>query len=89
MNKLRLLKLTNTVLFISFSVQVVTSCIIFFRIKVPHPQSVFEIHEYNDLLMIAVALLHVTLNWGWIRANLFTRAPVPPCGTVRDSTRQG
>lgn len=73
MDKTGALKIVNPILACSFLVQVITSIIIFFDIKIPNRESVFEIHEYNGLLLIALAIIHITLNWGWIKANIFKR----------------
>lgn len=77
MNKLRLLKAVNLMLFISFLMQCISSVIIFFRIKVPHTQAIFEFHEYNGLAMITLAAIHIILNWGWIRANFLKSVKKP------------
>jgi hypothetical protein len=71
MNKAGALRIVNTVLFFSFIMQIITSIIILLRIKVPHTQLIFEVHEYNGLFMIMVASTHIALNWGWIKANFF------------------
>ena len=73
MNKFGALRIVNTILFFSFILQVITSIIIVLRIRIPHTQLVFEIHEYNGLLMIIVAAMHIALNWGWIKANFFKK----------------
>ena len=73
MNKFGVLRIVNMVLFCSFIVQVITSIIIFFRIKTHNTQLVFEIHEYNGLLMIILAATHIALNWGWVKANFFKK----------------
>lgn len=73
MNKILTLRVVNMVLFFSFVLQVITSIIIFFKIRLPNMEAIFEFHEYNGLLMILLALVHITLNWGWIRANFFKK----------------
>lgn len=73
MNKFGALRIVNAALLLSFMLQVITSVIILLRIKVPHTQLIFEIHEYNGLFMIIVAATHITLNWGWIKANFFKK----------------
>ena len=73
MNKAAVLRVVNMVLFFSFTAQVITSIIILLRIKSHYTQLIFEIHEYNGLLMIIVAAVHITLNWGWIKANFFKK----------------
>ena len=76
MNKAMVLRVVNATLFFSFIAQVITSLLIFFRIKTPNTPLVFEIHEYSGLFMITLALTHITLNWGWIKANFFKKRVV-------------
>jgi CYTH domain-containing protein len=73
MNKMGLLKVINPVLFPAFLLQVVTSLIMFFRIKIPHAPVVFEIHEYNGLFIIGLIIAHIVLNWGWVKATYFKK----------------
>ena len=38
------------------------------------PSEVFEImHGAGGLVLVAVAVLHVILNWSWIKANFFRK----------------
>jgi hypothetical protein len=69
MNKNKILRVLNAFLFLSFLVQATTSLIIFFKIPVPSRKINFEIHEYNGLLLITMAFLHIYLNWNWIKAT--------------------
>ena len=73
MNKILALRVVNMVLFFSFVLQVITSLVIFFKIRLPDAEAVFEIHEYNGLLLILLAITHITLNWGWVKANFFKK----------------
>lgn len=73
MSKITLLRWVNVCLIFSFLVQAVTSSIIFFKIKLPNVTAVFELHEYNGLLMITLVTAHIILNWGWIRANFLKK----------------
>ena len=73
MNKLQVLRIVNSFLFISFLLQVATSLFIFFRIRTSFSRTIFEIHEYNGLTMITLALIHLYLNWGWIRTNILKK----------------
>ena len=73
MKKLQLLKIVNTVLLVSFIVQAASSLIIFFRIKLPNTPLVFTVHEYNGLLIIVLMVLHIWLNWGWIKMNILRK----------------
>ena len=73
MNKAGALRIVNAALFFSFVLQVITSIIILLRIKLPNAQLVFEVHEYNGIFMIMMVATHITLNWGWIKANFFKK----------------
>ena len=74
MNKVSALRVVNMALFFSFTLQAATSIIIFTKIKVPHREFVFEAHEYNGLCMILLAVIHIALNWGWIKVNFLKRS---------------
>ena len=76
MNKLLGLRVVNMALFFSFVLQVITSLIIFLKIRLSNTEAIFEVHEYNGLLMILLAATHITLNWGWIKANFFKKRQV-------------
>ena len=73
MDKNKALRIMNPVLFLAFVVQVITILIMLLRIKVPHAHLVFEVHEYNGLLIAALVAAHITLNWGWVKANFFKK----------------
>ncbi|MCX6356609.1 MAG: hypothetical protein NT045_01820 [Candidatus Aureabacteria bacterium] len=73
MTKAGLLRIVNPVLFLSLVIQAVTAGIIFLRLRTVFTPTVFEIHEPNGVLFVAQALTHLTLNWGWVRANYFKR----------------
>ncbi len=72
MNKVILLRIVNTILFLSGVTQIATGLAIFFRLFVSNA-SVFgligEIHEYNGLLFSALIVTHICLNWSWIKAQ--------------------
>jgi len=73
MNKVRMLRTLNPILFLSLMIQATTVCIIFFQIRTPYTQQVFEVHECNGMALIALAVAHITLNWGWIKVNYFKK----------------
>ena len=40
------------------------------------PHEVFEVfHEGGGIVFAIVAILHVILNWNWIKANFLRKAP--------------
>lgn len=73
MNKQAILKIINPLLLVSVVVQATTGLIFFFDLQVPHLKTLMEIHGYNGLLMVLLAVTHVSLNWSWIRASYFRK----------------
>lgn len=73
MNKIPALGAVNMALLFSFVLQAVTSLMIFLKIRTPNTELVFEVHEYNGIFLIAAAVTHIALNWGWIKANFFKK----------------
>ncbi|MFA5143918.1 MAG: DUF4405 domain-containing protein [Candidatus Omnitrophota bacterium] len=74
MNKTRLLKISNIFLFFSMLIQALTGLMLYLGLFVTSPglfKTIIEIHEYNGLLMTVLVLLHLVLNWGWIKAQFF------------------
>jgi Domain of unknown function (DUF4405) len=78
MNKNEMLRFVNLPLSFSFLIQALTALIIFSKIKVPNKDLLFEIHEYNGLLLIALVLGHIVLNWSWIRVTFFPHGKRTP-----------
>jgi hypothetical protein len=73
MNKQAILRVLNPLLFISLSVQAVTGLVMFFDLKVPHLKMFYELHQYNGLLFAVLAVTHLALNWGWVKASYFKK----------------
>ena len=73
MDKNLSLKIVNPILFIVLSVQACTGLIFILRLKTSYLRTIAEIHEYNGMFLVGVAILHVTLNWNWIRLNFFRK----------------
>jgi len=71
MDKAKLFKMVNVVLLLSAAVQIVTSILIFSGML--RSEAVVELHEYNGIIFIALVLMHVYLNWGWIKSQLLKR----------------
>lgn len=65
MNKNLLLKIVNSVLFLLFISQ---ACSGFFHHSLSH--ELFEIiHEGGGIFLVLLSLIHLYLNWGWVRVN--------------------
>jgi hypothetical protein len=77
MNKSQMLRYVNLPLALSFLIQAATAITILSEIKVPNKDLLFGIHEYNGLLLITLASVHIFLNWSWIRVTFFP-APKRP-----------
>ena len=74
MNKITLLKVTNLLLFISMSVQILTSIVLFFDLFTANArlfETIAQIHKYNGLILVLLVAVHVMLNWGWIKSQFF------------------
>jgi cytochrome b subunit of formate dehydrogenase len=76
MNKMKLLRILNLILFIVFVVQVLTGLAMFFQLKFLNVGQVSEIHAYNGLLLVVLWLGHIILNWAWIKSTYFKRAQI-------------
>ncbi len=65
MSKNFLLKIINLILLVLFISQ---ACSGLFHHALSHKS--FEIiHEGGGIILVIIAILHLILNWGWIRAN--------------------
>ncbi len=70
MNKIKLLKLVNPVLGISFLLQAISAVTM---VLGKAPRWLYKLHIINGLIFIIIAIVHVTLNWGWIKANILKK----------------
>ena len=40
------------------------------------PYEAFEVlHEWSGILLVVVVIVHVILNWNWIKTNFFRKEP--------------
>ncbi|MBI4845703.1 MAG: DUF4405 domain-containing protein [Candidatus Omnitrophica bacterium] len=66
MEKAKKLKIINIFLLISFLIQAISGMSLFFgRIT----KIVNEIHENNGIALIILVVMHLLLNWNWIKVN--------------------
>lgn len=73
--KSKLLKVVNPILFIIMFIQAVSGLgqryatsqdlFVFFR----------RLHGPNGMLLIILVIIHIYLNWGWIKLNVFKARP--------------
>ncbi len=65
----KLLVPVNILLFISVLFQSVSGLImLFFSIE---PEWMDSVHSYNGLAMAILVVLHIILNWTWIKTQIF------------------
>jgi hypothetical protein len=67
MKKASILKFLNPLLFLAAFIQIITVVII----KTIPTSQIFTIHEYNGYTLAVIILLHLILNWNWIRLTYF------------------
>jgi hypothetical protein len=64
MEKTRWLKRTNVVLFFVLVYQAVTGALV----ELIDPDIFGVIHPAGGVLLVLVGIVHISLNWGWVRA---------------------
>ncbi|HOV33319.1 MAG TPA: DUF4405 domain-containing protein [Candidatus Hydrogenedens sp.] len=70
MKKSKMLKITNIVLLLLFVNQALSGLFNDFISR-----GLFELlHEFGGIVLIITVLIHLILNWGWIRSTFFKRA---------------
>ena len=77
MNKIVLLKITNLFLFISMLAQLCTGIVLFFDLFTGRPklfEMITQIHRYNGVVLAALVIVHLLLNWGWMKAQFLKRS---------------
>lgn len=76
MNRTALMKITNIALFVTLAIQITTAILILLRHLIPSGRAlafILELHEYNGILFIVLAVLHVWQNRGWIKVNILKK----------------
>ncbi|MDD3904907.1 MAG: DUF4405 domain-containing protein [Candidatus Omnitrophica bacterium] len=76
MNKLKMLRIVNPVLFISAVVQIVTGAGFAFHVFESSPRvfkMALEAHEYNGFLFAVLIITHLVLNWDWVKSQFFRK----------------
>ncbi len=71
MNKAALLKIVNPVFLVLLLLQAVTGFMM--RTMADPPSSVLTIHVWNSYAIGLILFFHLFLNFGWIKANFFTK----------------
>lgn len=68
MSRALLLKIVNALLVLSFLVQVASVVVM----EISPGAFIGELHEVNGYILIGLVVLHVILNFAWIKTNLLT-----------------
>jgi hypothetical protein len=71
MKKNTMLKTVNVLVAIAFAVLAVTSGIS--KIIPDLSPVLFEIHEFTGYVFFLLIIMHVILNWSWVKANFFKK----------------
>ncbi|MCX5778721.1 MAG: DUF4405 domain-containing protein [Elusimicrobia bacterium] len=77
MNKILMLRIVNLLLLITFAVMAATGIFFSMEIRVPFMKTLLAIHEFFGLLMVGLVIAHISLNWGWIKANFLKKRNIP------------
>jgi predicted ferric reductase len=73
MNRVQVLKIVNFLLFVFFIIQALTGIALFFDLFASSLEMTAQVHKYSGLLFIILAIVHLVLNWGWVRVNFLKR----------------
>lgn len=68
MNKTKWLKVVNPFLVLAFLAQLTTAVIMVLGIR---SKINFLIHKNNGLVFLGLIIIHLCLNWSWIKTNFF------------------
>lgn len=77
MNKQLALKIVNPLLFVTLVIQAVTGVALAFHLFFSHPklyEMVGELHEHTGFVFVALAAIHLYLNWGWVTSQFAKKA---------------
>jgi len=73
MNKFSLLKIVNPLLGLGFFLQALTGIMLAYGIGINYMEQISELHRYNGFIFIMLVAAHLTLNWAWIKMNIFKK----------------
>lgn len=69
MNKQKALKIVNTIMVIDFAVIAITAILH----EIIIPTGIYDIvHAVPGFLLLALVIIHVYLNWAWVRKNILS-----------------
>lgn len=73
MNKVQWLRIVNAILFLSVLAQAITIVIFVLELELPRMKIYFLMHKYNGLFLMSIAVVHLALNWNWVKATYFPK----------------
>ena len=68
--KIKLLKIVNLFLGLAFLLQVISVVTMILEIG---PGWIYSMHSINGLVFILLVIVHIVLNWAWIRVNFMKK----------------
>jgi hypothetical protein len=75
-NKQMALKIVNPLLFVALIIQALTGVTLAFHLLFSRPklyEMIGELHERAGFFFIALAAIHLYLNWGWVKSQFVKR----------------
>jgi hypothetical protein len=73
MTKNTWLKIANPLLFLSALIQILTGFVLALKMLPSQIGFFYELHEHNGMVFVVLLVIHIILNWGWVRANFLKR----------------
>ena len=70
------LKIVNPILFLSAVIQIITGAAITMGLFASNGRifsMMTEVHGHNGFIFAGLVLAHISLNWGWIKSQIFKR----------------
>ncbi len=74
MNRFSVLRKLNPLVFLVIIIQVVTAVIFLFspaRFMGSFGGWPYYVHRFNGIFLVILVGIHLALNWGWVKANIF------------------
>ena len=74
MNKMKLLRIVNLLMALQFVIQVFSVIALNFLSAVIPAEKADKMHAAGGFVLIGLIIIHIFLNWNWIRTNYFKKA---------------
>lgn len=69
MGKTKALVAVNAVLFAGASIQAISG----FMLMLTGSSAAYRVHTYNAAFFLVILIVHLALNWGWVKAVVLKR----------------